>query len=333
MPRTTDKYGTGARSVHRSEAPSRTRTPLYVPDDDVSGNPITWIHRAEQSNKTRLRTCCATNKFAHHQVALFVGCSQLENIFDHMCGNGYWQAIGHNSQRQRTCMERSTLLVMVVAAGKWARAFPSFHRAAVVLDAVSAANLPSPPTAVVSNFATAHLLHVHAVRPFFDAFGTEGISAIRCYPQSTCADFRGLNSFDTWVAEDLVEYRRRLPKGTRSVLMTPNWICNQKLYPQYKKQLALVPASARWARCMEWVREHLDSAPTRNAVLELCSRYTFTAEGSEAMAKRVRRAAGKEPVLDANAITRNGGGCNATVDARHYRGLVPEQERALRALL
>lgn len=122
------------------------------------------------------------------------------------------------------------------------------------------------------------------------------------------------------------------------VYVTPNWICDQKLYAQYRKQLAM-PEAARWTKCTAWVGErtkHHDGASRPSSAHELCSRYTFTAAGSELMAERIRiaaRAAGGVPVLDANSITRTGGGCNATEDARHYPKLVPEQERMLRRLL
>lgn len=81
-----------------------------------------------------------------------------------------------------------------------------------------------------------------------------------------------------------------------------------------------MPEAARWTKCTAWVGErtkHHDGASRPSSAHELCSRYTFTAAGSELMAERIRiaaRAAGGVPVLDANSITRTGGGCNATED-------------------
>ena len=336
-----DKYGTGVGSVHRAEAPTRGRQSARL----VKGPTIptatksSWQQRAEQSNKTLLRTCCASSRLGQHRTVLFVGCSQLENLFDHLCVSGPASVgLGRGKQKHRACMERSTLLAMVVAAGKWARAFPSFHRAGVALEAVRSAGLPAP-SAGVSNFASTHLLHVHPVRPFFDALGVESRAVVRCYPQSTCADFRGLVGFDAQVANDVSVVRRSLPSAAL-VLMTPNWICDAKLYAQYRKQLA-APEPARWSKCIAWV-EARSRSHSGEAAREICARDTFSAAGSERMAERVRaaaRAAGSSqslpPVrlLDALAITRDGGGCNATEDARHFPSLVPTQERELRAVL
>ena len=341
------RYGKGARSIYREEAPLRA-APLRArvsaaaaavlrwpdPTQDAS-----WRQRAVRGvNKTLVRSCCALERLGRHRVALFVGDSQLEHVVDHMCAERSRQVSARGAARQGACMEQTTALVMVVAAGRWARAYPSFHTVPLAIAAVERVGLP-PPTAVVTNFASAHLLHVHPVRPFFDAWGTQSRAAIRCYPQSTCADFRGLVGFDAQVANDVSVVRRSLPSAAL-VLMTPNWICDAKLYAQYRKQLA-APEPARWSKCIAWV-EARSRSHSGEAAREICARDTFSAAGSERMAERVRaaaRAAGSSqslpPVrlLDALAITRDGGGCNSTEDARHFPSLVPTQERELRAVL
>ena len=183
------KYGTGAGSVHRSEAPIRARGQLSTAAAESFVN-TSWLHRATQSNRTLLRTCCIA-QLGQHRAALFVGCSQLENIFDHLCDGNPRRGV-RQPRQPRTCPDGSTLLAMVVAAGKWALAFPSFHRAGMALSAVSRARIGYRPTLIVNNYASAHLLHVHPVRPFFDALAsmTRLRASIRCYPQSTCADYR-----------------------------------------------------------------------------------------------------------------------------------------------
>ena len=183
------KYGTGAGSVHRSEAPIRARGQLSTAAAESFVN-TSWLHRATQSNRTLLRTCCIA-QLGQHRAALFVGCSQLENIFDHLCDGNPRRGV-RQPRQPRTCPDGSTLLAMVVAAGKWAKAFPSFHRAGMALSAVSRARIGYRPTLIVNNYASAHLLHVHPVRPFFDALAsmTRLRASIRCYPQSTCADYR-----------------------------------------------------------------------------------------------------------------------------------------------
>ena len=85
----------------------------------------------------------------------------MEAIFDHLCAPGTHglmaAAHAHNSAKLQACMQAKTVATMVVAAGKWAKNYPSFHRAAVALNAMGS-TLPAP-TLVVSNFAQAHLLH------------------------------------------------------------------------------------------------------------------------------------------------------------------------------
>ena len=208
---------------------------------------------------------------------------------------------------------------------KWAKHFPSFHTADVALSRL----LPTAglaPTALVSNFAAPHLLHVHPIRPFFDA---DSAARPNCYPQSTCADLRGLLGLQTWITADTTAYRSRLGKSTRLVVMTPNWICDGKLYDAYRRQLAL-PQPRRDAACRAWL---IRRSVGDTEAAEHCERSTFTGDGTLAMSTFMSMAAQRlgVRVLDATEITR--GRCNATEDARHYPPIVPGQAARLVALL
>lgn len=154
---------------------------------------------------------------------------------------------------------------------------------------------------------------VHPIRPFFDAASTLSRAKIRCYPQSTCADYRGLASFGSWVAEDTIVFRKRLG-AAQLIYAEPNWICDAKLYQQYRKQLTL-PEESRWAACVSWIGQVGANAGGQRGA-ELCSRYTFTSQGSEAISSRLHAAAkaNNVPILRANAITM--GACNSTVCVR-----------------
>eukprot|EP00966_Prymnesium_polylepis_P288405 6661731-Prymnesium_polylepis.1 len=221
---------------------------------------------------------------------------------------------------------------MVVAAGKWARYYPSYHSAQVAL-----ASLPTsapPPTLVLSNLASPHLLHVHPVRPLLDI---DVSSPPGCYPQSTCADFHGLLGLERSIAVDVQLYRSRLKQPTL-VLMAPNWVCDARLYPQYKRKLQL-PLEKRVAPCARWIRERpervqlvIDASP-KLTIEQVCGTFTFSSSGTDALSRRMEEAARSHGVgwLPATALTRDR--CNMTSDARHYPGLVPAQLSAFLALL
>lgn len=178
-----DKYGTGFTSIHQREAPDR-------------GKHLQWNASrsfravASRARGTVLRqACCAAHKVGSHRMVLFVGDSQLQAIYDHLCDSNSRRLLHGKVSTwpaaAETCINSSTLMLMIVAAGKWARHFPSFHSAEVVLGRMPSpakSNLPMSPTAVIHNFASPHLLHVHPVRPLFDA---DSAARPRCYPQST----------------------------------------------------------------------------------------------------------------------------------------------------
>ena len=249
-----------------------------------------------------------------------MGCSQLEAIFDHLCQGKESRGLAQSAARQEQCQTTSTLMVMVIAAGKWAKHFPSFHRAPLALAAIPRA---VRPTAVVTNFAAAHLLHVHPVRPLFDA--DSAMLAPKCYPQSTCADYRGIQLFATgeWPTVDAMAYRHALGPSTRVVFMTPNWICDAKLYQQYRRQLA-TPAPRRDAKCLDWISRRAGPPPADSG-RRVCEHYTFTSAGTFTLAVMINAFAQRAnaSLLRAHVVTRDR--CNDTMDARHYPPLVPAQ--------
>ena len=144
-------YGTGAGSIYAREAPSQR--PRARSFHAVNGS--TFRERAHSSTAAVAlkQMCCAKQRIGSHHVVLFVGDSQLQAVFHHLC----------DQVKRPAC---DSHLVFIVAAGKWARHYPSYHKASVALARLQ----PSMnPTAVVSNFAAPHLLQVHPVRPWFDA--------------------------------------------------------------------------------------------------------------------------------------------------------------------
>ena len=331
-----DKYGTGFTSIHQREAPDHGRL--------LKWNASTTFRAAamKSSHSVLRQACCTQHQLGSHRMVLFVGDSQAQAIYEHLCNPSrrrllVSKATAWNMAAEQ-CLNSSTLAVFIVAAGKWAKHFPSFHTAGIALG-----RLPKPPaqlhpndaiwtpTAVVHNFAAPHMLHVHPVRPFFDA---DSSKRPRCYPQSTCADYRGLQNLDAWIRSDLSAYRQRLGPKTRLVVVTPNWICDAKLYTSYQRQMGK-PLASRFSACHDWMRQRLPTAPSEEVANDFCSNFTFTAAGTErmagAMAMAVARVEQHARVLDVTALTR--GRCDATDDARHYPKLVPTQARALLQLL
>lgn len=319
------KYGTGPNSIHRLEAP-RAKPGARATSSERA---ITFRQRAEQPPLRMLHyTCCARQRLANHRAVLLVGCSQLEALFDHLCDGKAQRGFARSTSSLEACQATRTVLVLVVSAGKWARNFPSHHRADVALTALPAA--VAKPSAVVTNFAAAHFLHVHPVRPFFDA---DDNSRPGCYPQSTCADYRGLEPLlsGSWMTSDAAAYRRALGARVSLVFMTPNWICDAKLYKQYQRVLAL-PLPARTAKCLDWVSRRRGHRPADGG-RAFCEQYTFTGAGSIRLAESIR-AWGRRlnaSLLRANALTRDR--CNETGDARHYPKRVPAQIAELETLL
>ena len=315
------KYGIGPNSIHRLEAPRGQ------PAASTSlGGVLTFRARAGQSNRTLHRMCCASQRLANHRAILLVGCSQLEAIFDHLCKGKESRGLARSDEKQQACQATRTLMVLVMSAGKWAKNYPSFHSPAVALSALP----PSVrPTAVVTNFAAAHLLHVHPVRPLFDADDT---ARPGCYPQSTCADYRGILRFQSgeWMASDAAAYRQALGAQTSLTFMTPNWICDAKLYKQYLRQLA-VPTPARYVKCLDWIARRPGTTRPADGGRLICERYTFTSAGSTLLASSILEWGQRlgASLLHANALTRNR--CNATIDARHYPSRVPLQVAELLA--
>lgn len=346
------KYGTGVGSIYAREAPHSPSRKSWLPSGNTNSTATTTFRERALAAGTSLRqVCCSKHRLGEHAYVLLVGDSQLQAVFEHTCDPSTKSALkrlqASVGQKRNTaadeCLATRTLLLFVVAAGRWARHFPSYHTAEMALKRmVGPVGSPATiwPTAVVTNFAAPHLLHVHPARPFFDA-DSSSLPRPRCYPQSTCADFRGLLSFDEWMARDVSRFRQRLGKATRVIFFTPNWICDEKLYPSYKKQLRL----GQWRSCASWVmaavhrrRDGHGSSPSipssEAAAAALCSKYTFTGAGTLEMATRMRSAAsriGGVSVLDATALTRDK--CNATQDARHYPLLVPMQAKRLAGAL
>jgi hypothetical protein len=128
-------------------------------------------------------------------------------------------------------------------------------------------------------------------------------------------------------------YRQRLGRDTRLVLFTPNWICDEKLYPSYKRLLlSKKPSGTRFASCRDWLLKRLPP-PTEEEAQRACELYTFSGAGSLNMSAKMAAAArlSGARLLDATAQTL--GRCDATDDARHYPRLVPMQAHALEQLL
>ena len=359
MPSARDKYGTGVGSHWQYEAPLAAKRFQIAAHRQRgaggNGNTTTFRQRAELAHTALRQVCCSSQRLGAHGYVLMVGDSQMQEVYEQLCdaktkGNALLRAsTGRSSdgpvQNGRLtatgCIASRTLVVFVVAAGKWAKHFPSFYTADVVLKRLLFPVDKQRPTAVVSNFAAPHLLHVHPARPFFDA---DDFTRPRCYPQSTCADFRGLTSLERWITRDVARYREELGKSTRLVLVTPNWICDEKLYASYKRQLRIEPQAKRWHACAQWAMARGRTGPSRDReraawgaaaaaetdeAIALCEHSTFSAAGTVAMARRMRSAAGQlgVRVLDATALTYNQ--CNATLDARHYPPLVPTEVRQL----
>ena len=310
-------YGRGKKSIYRLEAPHRSGGAARVatPADSVSPS---LKERAEADGSRVLkRGCCAKIRLGRHDAALFIGDSQLEALYDHVC----------ERKTKRCNSATSTRITMVVAAGKWARYYPSFHTAQVAL-----AQLPRQgpaPTLVVSNMASPHLLHVHPVRPLLDVETTA--RAAGCYPQSTCADYRGLINLEGWLAADVAEFRQRL-RSPRLILMAPNWVCNEKLYGTYLRKLNL-PVEARTKPCLDWIQQRPKHGSHPVTEQQVCEDFTFSASGTDATSLRMEAAARSHNAgwLPATDLTR--GRCNATSDSRHYPALVPSQLQALVRLL
>ena len=166
----------------------------------------------------------------------------------------------------------------------------------------------------------------------------ETLSKAKCrHRPGRCADYRGLRALDDWIASDLAAFRRTLGVGTRCVVVSPNWICDEKLYSSYQRQLSR-PADTRWAACRQWLRLRQPAAPSETDASIFCANLTFTAAGAVHMAAKmafavdqVKQEGSETRFLDATALTR--GRCDATADARHYPTLVPAQASALRRLL
>lgn len=138
---------------------------------------------------------------------------------------------------------------------------------------------------------------------------------------------------DEWMSKDVETFRGALGVNTRIVLVTPNWICDSKLYSSYRRQMLVAPPSARWRACTDWVRTHSSGVTAGFEALDLCEKYTFTSTGTLAMSRRIADAAKRLRcrLLDATALTQDR--CNVTEDARHYPAIVPLQaERLVREL-
>ena len=330
-----DKYGTGTGSIYAREAPHAPPTRAWLSHSSSNAS-STFRSRAKIMGTALRHICCARQRIGTHSSVLLIGDSQLQAVHEHLCDPNSKSAYRRLRSGQRIaaadeCIKSHTLLLFVVAAGKWAKHFPSYHTAEVALKRlIPQVDTPAvKPTAVVTNFAAPHLLHVHPARPFFDA-DSLAPPRPRCYPQSTCADYRGLLSFEDWMSNDVTAFRQHLGGLTRIVFFTPNWICDEKLYASYKKQLQ--PSATPWRSCTAWVRtaRGRGGSPISQAeAFDLCNRFTFTGAGTIAMAKRMQEAAVrlKTGLLDANAITRSR--CNETLDARHYPSLVPLQAEQL----
>ena len=336
MPASTrDKYGTGFSSIHRREAPRPGNGESFAWNESAGTTFRKNAERAARASVLR-QACCARRRVGTHRTVLMVGDSQLQAVYEHMCDPSRRRLLHSKATTwpaaAEQCTTTSTLLIFVVAAGKWARHFPSFHTADVVLSRLPASTIVKP-TAVASNFASPHLLHVHPVRPWFDA---DSSTRPRCYPQSTCADYRGLASLGSWITNDVVAYRRSLGRDTRLVIVSPNWICDQKLYPSYRRLLDR-PLATRFGACRQWLLAR-GQWPTRQPADGdadgLCSRFTFSALGASNMSSLMQarvRAAPPTRFLDATALTRER--CDATEDARHYPTLVPAQAEALELMM
>ena len=331
-----DKYGTGFSSIHQREAPDKGK---HLAWNSSAGT--TFRAAAQRAiASVLLQACCTRHRVGAFPQILFVGDSQLQAISEHLCDPSKRRLVKAKPDAwpasASSCLTTSTLLVFVVSAGKWARHFPSFHTATVALSRLPTGGMPLPtiPTALVTNFASPHLLHVHPVRPFFDA---DSSARPRCYPQSTCADYRGLRALETWMTSDLATYRRVFGPHSRQVIMTPNWVCDAKIYPSYTKQLSR-PVRTRFASCRQWVlARQQQTALSEDEADTLCSTFTFTGAGSSNMSALMATIAARSNasldvrLLDATALTRER--CDSTEDARHYPKLVPAQALALERLL
>ena len=87
---------------------------------------------------------------------------RLQAIFEHMCNPAQHKLLSSKANvwpaSAERCLATSTLITFVVAAGKWAKHFPSFYVADVALarlpNATSAMQAKiATPSAVISNFA------------------------------------------------------------------------------------------------------------------------------------------------------------------------------------
>ena len=131
-----------------------------------------------------------------------------------------------------------------------------------------------------------------------------------------------------WIESDAIQFRQR---GAQTlVAMTPNWICDEKLYPSYRQSLA---KPSRLGVCVHWLRNRQHEPLDNATATRLCETYTFTGAGSSSIADRVRKSATASgwKMLEATEMTR--GRCNATDDARHYPSLVPIQAQRVVELL
>lgn len=174
-----DKYGTGAGSINKREAPSKApRAPR--------GNVSYRVLASNPKNLAQRKVCCSMRPIGEKHALLFVGDSQLEALHEALCDRTPSAIYADPEEtglvfKEECCPVARTLLVFIGAAGKWARSFPSFHTADIALG-----RLPSPwpgdlapgseaalragrteaRVAVVHNFASPHLLHVHPARPW-----------------------------------------------------------------------------------------------------------------------------------------------------------------------
>jgi hypothetical protein len=319
------RFGRGKSSIYRGEAPNRGKALRKHPASVASGVSLTFRQQAAAApGKALRRTCCTKYELASHSSALFVGDSQLEALYDYLCDPTVVRSKARSapSLHQRCTSRGRTMLTMVVSAGKWARFFPSFYTARITLSLMAP---DTQPSLIVTNMASPHLLHVHPVRPFFDA---DSATRPPCFPQSTCADWRGLLGLDDWITSDIKEFRQRLASVPTIILMTPNWICDAKLYPAYIRRLNMQPTHDRFSACRKWTRTRAradNSTATVHSMTEesLCDDFTFSSRGSEKMAARLGKAARLHNVSMLPAMELTRGLCNQTSDARHYPKRVP----------
>ena len=140
-------------------------------------------------------------------------------------------------------------------------------------------------------------------------------------------------ALDDWMASDYAAYRQRFGFGMQFVVVTPNWICDRRLYPTYLRQLAS-PPSTRFTACLKWLQQRHFLPPSSEISQVLCRDYTFTGAGAMNMSAKMSAVASKlsgARVLDLTRMTHER--CDATGDARHYPSLVPIQAAALGRLL